>query len=85
MPQLALRTSITLGYAWIIDGRTQWVVLSAAIDKRRSAGCMGGTESIVQTALRARRGAFRKLRSDSSGLFSRPKRELCAVAGTAIA
>ena len=30
MPQLALRTSITLGYAWIIEGRTQWVVLSAA-------------------------------------------------------
>ena len=40
----------------IVDGRTQWMVLSAAIDKRRSAGCMGGTESIVQTALRARRG-----------------------------
>ena len=59
------------------------MVLSAAIDKRRSAGCMGGTLS-MHCQLSAHAKAFRMLRTDSSALFSRPKREPCAVAGTAV-
>ena len=35
--------------------------------------------------LSAHAEAFRKLRSDSSGLCSRPMRELCAAAGMVIA
>ena len=67
----------------MIDGGTQCMVLSAAIDKRRSAGCMGGTLS-MHCQLSAHAKAFRMLRTDSSALFSRPKREPCAIAGTAV-
>ena len=55
-PEHAAGPSMSAADHQTVDGRTQWMVLSAASDKRSICSAMPGPGSIVLTALRARRG-----------------------------
>ena len=79
----APRTSHAYRTRWIVDGRTQWIVLSATINNPTCAACVGGTGSIVLVT-----AGVGEQNSAADGwklvLHSEPCGSVCAVAFTAI-
>ena len=74
-----LRTSHASRCTWIVDGHTQWCSLSVQIDKRRSAGRMRGTQSMLQV-IGACKPVSRLARGDCSDQHCCPERAWCVVA-----